>query len=203
MSELEDGLAHALAVLAVTLAILFYLGWWRIPRVTIGDNETALIYRHGRFSRQVGPGRHFLFPGSVVRRCRTIPQTLHIRPPDMLTRDGIPVRVTALVTFRIAPADARGVLETDVLTPIERVRHTALFALSDLIEDRTMADLLEERGGLDAELTSNMREREVPLPPRIALLDVRVGPLTVGPDVRRMLIAAARDRANPDPTAGA
>jgi|GEM_PF-7056823 len=136
MSELEDGLAHALAVLAVTLAILFYLGWWRIPRTTIADHETALIYRHGRFSRQVGPGRHFVFPGSTVRRCRTIPQTLHIRPPDMLTRDGIPVRATALVTFRIA------------------------------------------------------------------LLDVRVGPLTVGPDVRRMLIAAARDRAT-YPTAGA
>src|ERR671931_924436 len=66
------------------------------------EYERAVVFRLGRVIDKKGPGLILLVPAidRMVRvSLRTI--TLNVPPQDVITRDNIPVRVDAVVYFRV------------------------------------------------------------------------------------------------------
>src|SRR4051812_45008547 len=66
------------------------------------EYERGVVFRLGRVIEQKGPGVVLLIPGvdRLVRvSLRTI--TLTIPPQELITRDNVPARVTAVAYFRV------------------------------------------------------------------------------------------------------
>src|SRR3954452_20341760 len=66
------------------------------------EYERAVVFRLGRLTDERGPGLIFLIPGidRMVRvSLRTV--TLTIPAQEVITRDNVPARVTAVTSYRI------------------------------------------------------------------------------------------------------
>src|SRR5215210_6219977 len=72
------------------------------------EYERGVVFRLGRLIGQKGPGLILLIPviDQLVRvDLRTV--TLNIPPQDIITRDNVPARVTAVAYFKVVhPRDA-------------------------------------------------------------------------------------------------
>src|ERR687883_671062 len=70
------------------------------------EYERAVVFRLGRVIDKKGPGLVLLVPAidRMVRvSLRTV--TLNVPPQDVITRDNVPVRVDAVVYFRVVDPD--------------------------------------------------------------------------------------------------
>ena len=77
------------------------------------EYERGVVFRLGRVIDLKGPGVALLVPGAdrMVRvSLRTV--TLRIPPQEVITRDNVPVRVTAVAYFRVIDPN-RSVLEEE------------------------------------------------------------------------------------------
>src|SRR5437763_11796058 len=98
------------AVLVAVVVLLFLVLLFLVSAIKVArEYERGIIFRLGRLLPEPkGPGLFILIP--VVDRMvkvdlRTI--TLNIPPQEVITKDNVPVRVSAVAYFRIvAPKDA-------------------------------------------------------------------------------------------------
>lgn len=74
-------------------------------RRTVPVRHEGLLYVRGAYSRTLGPGRHRLPRGADLVEVDLREQHLPLSPQEVLTADGLSVRVTAVV--RCAVVDAR------------------------------------------------------------------------------------------------
>ena len=187
-SDLAD-VAIALGILGFALfwpvrGILAALNWVIIPQ-----GEVGLVYRFGRFRRELPSGRHLLGFGATVRRIPVIPQTLHVRGPETTTKDGWPVETWALVTFQVEPGQARAAAEADVLAPIARVRHAVGLALAEHADRTDLATLLGSRAAQDDALADALGD--CVMPAHLRILSARVSRVRYPPAARRHLARLA------------
>ncbi len=133
----------AIIVVLVVLAAIGVTALGASVRV-LREYERAVVFRLGRLMPQRGPGLILLVPtiDRMVRvSLRTV--TLTIPPQETITRDNIPVRVTAVAYYRV-------VEPTMAVTEVENV-HTATVQIAQT----TLRSVL---GGVD--LDSLLSERE-------------------------------------------
>src|SRR3954451_20513980 len=94
------------------------------------EYERGVVFRLGRLIGQKGPGLVLLIPmiDQLVRvDLRTV--TLNIPPQDIITRDNVPARVTAVAYFRV-------VQPRDAIVQVERfLEATSQIAQDDLAVD--------------------------------------------------------------------
>jgi regulator of protease activity HflC (stomatin/prohibitin superfamily) len=71
--------------------------------VIIAEYEEAVVLRFGKYNRTLGPGLHVIWPLFVeaVLHDRISPRTYNLDAQSLLTADGKPVVVSAIVTARI------------------------------------------------------------------------------------------------------
>lgn len=81
------------------VSILDLFKFW----VVLDEFERGVLLRLGRFQREVGPGFHWLFPFNVdkVLCDNVVPRTVGLGAQALVTKDGKPVAVTAVVTASI------------------------------------------------------------------------------------------------------
>ncbi|RBY85266.1 SPFH domain-containing protein [Blastococcus sp. TF02A-26] len=144
-------------------------------RVVVQEWERVLVYRDGRFAEELGAGRH----RRSRRRQRFVrvavhPRLLAVPGQEVLTADGLSVRVSLTVQCRTA--DPRRWHET-VEDADALVYATVQVALREAVAGRTLDELLAAR----ADLADDVRERVGPAPEvvgveleRIWLRDVMV-----------------------------
>jgi regulator of protease activity HflC (stomatin/prohibitin superfamily) len=88
------------------LSIVFLLAIFLVTSVKImREYERAVVFRLGRLLGSKGPGMIILIPGidKMVRvDLRTV--TLDVPPQDIITRDNVSVKVSAVVYFRVLDA---------------------------------------------------------------------------------------------------
>jgi regulator of protease activity HflC (stomatin/prohibitin superfamily) len=95
------GIGFAAIVLVAVIAVILFILTSAIKIVK--EYERGVIFRLGRVQgRAKGPGLFILIP--VVDRMvkvdlRTV--TLDVPPQDLITRDNVPARVTAVIYFRV------------------------------------------------------------------------------------------------------
>src|SRR6188474_1635192 len=97
-------------VVVVVLFVLFFLG--SAVRV-LREYERGVIFRLGRLIAQKGPGLILLIP--VIDRMvridlRTV--TLTVPPQEVISKDNVTVRVTAVAYFRVIDSN-RAVTEVE------------------------------------------------------------------------------------------
>jgi regulator of protease activity HflC (stomatin/prohibitin superfamily) len=160
-------------------------------RIVVQEWERVLVYRDGRFERELGPGRHRLRAGR--RRFAWValrPRLLTVPVQEVLTHDGLAVKVSLLVTVRVA--DARTWSEA-VEQPDAFLYAALQVALREEVGSRTLEELLADR----SEAAERMRSVVVPAAGRagLAVDAVAVRDVVVPAEVRRAAAAVVTARA--------
>jgi regulator of protease activity HflC (stomatin/prohibitin superfamily) len=133
----------AIIIVLVVLAVIGLAAAGASVRV-LREYERGVVFRLGRLMDQRGPGLILLMPtiDRMVRvSLRTV--TLTVPPQEIITRDNIPARVTAVAYYRV-------VNPNHAVTQVENYHHATL-----QISQTTLRSVL---GGVD--LDSLLAERE-------------------------------------------
>ena len=98
--------------------------------LTVPTHERAIEYVDGVCTRVLGPGRHRSPQRATYRRVDVLERIVTTAPQDVLTSDGVSVRVTAAVRWKVA--DPRAFVE-QVLDPAAVVYLAVQVALRDAL----------------------------------------------------------------------
>jgi regulator of protease activity HflC (stomatin/prohibitin superfamily) len=137
-----------IAVLVIVGALIAYWTWQvsEKRRIVIMEHEAGVKYVDGKFVSVLGAGRHSTWPGAVsIVRIDLREQTFSVAGQEMLTSDKLPVRASLVVTYRVAdPRD----YQTQSSGPYAQLYQAAQVALRERVAQRTLDDIVADRGGL-------------------------------------------------------
>jgi regulator of protease activity HflC (stomatin/prohibitin superfamily) len=139
----------AIVVILVVLLALAATGAAASVRV-LREYERAVVFRLGRLMEQRGPGLVTIVPGidRMVRvSLRTV--TLTVPPQEVITRDNVPVRVTAVAYYRVVDPN-RAVVE--VQSYDDATLQIAQTTLRSVLGGADLDTLLGEREHLNEDL---------------------------------------------------
>jgi regulator of protease activity HflC (stomatin/prohibitin superfamily) len=159
----------ALVVIGVAALFLFILlaSAVRILR----EYERGVIFRLGRLIAQKGPGLILLIPiiDKMVRvDLRTV--TLNVPPQEVITRDNVTVRVTAVAYFRVIdPNRAITEIENFLLATSQNSQTT----LRSVLGKAELDSLLSERERLNTELQQIIDEQTEPWGIKVTTVEVK------------------------------
>jgi regulator of protease activity HflC (stomatin/prohibitin superfamily) len=135
------------------------------------EYERAVVFRLGRVIDQKGPGLILLVPAvdRMVRvSLRTV--TLRIPPQEVITRDNVPARVTAVAYFRVIDPQ-RSVLDVeDYMAATLQIAQTTLRSVLGKVELDT---LLAEREKLNADLQQIIDEQTEPWGIKVTIVEIK------------------------------
>jgi regulator of protease activity HflC (stomatin/prohibitin superfamily) len=82
---------------------LVALGYWSPSQMTVFEFERGLRYRNGRFAGVLAPGRHWYSKRiGRITKVDVRPVILAVPGQELLTSDGIAVKVSLLATYEVA-----------------------------------------------------------------------------------------------------
>jgi len=135
------------------------------------EYERGVVFRLGRVTSQRGPGLIFLMPAidRMVRvSLRTV--TLQIPAQEIITRDNVPARVTAVAYYRIIDS-TKSVLEIeDVLAATSQIAQTTLRSVLGKAE---LDALLAERERLNEHLQQIIDDQTEPWGVKVTTVEIR------------------------------
>jgi hypothetical protein len=155
-----------LAVVAVT-AVALAAASVRVLR----EYERAVVFRLGRVIDQKGPGLVLLIP-AVDRMVRVSLRTITLRIPhqDVITRDNVPVKVAAVVYFRVIDP-RRSVLEIeDYIAATLQIAQTTL---RSILGKADLDALLSERERLNESLQQIIDEQTEPWGIKVTIVEIK------------------------------
>ena len=151
-------LASALAYAAASVRVL-------------REYERGVVFRLGRVTSQRGPGMIFLRPGidRMVRvSLRTV--TLDIPAQELITRDNVPARVTAVAYYRIVDSRKSVVEIEDVLVATSQIAQTTLRSVLGKAE---LDALLSERERLNEHLQQIIDDQTEPWGVKVTAVEIK------------------------------
>lgn len=124
-------------------------------RVTIMEWESGVHFVDGKVRGVLEPGRHHLWPlRSQVQRVDRRPRWLVVSGQDVLTADGLSVRVSGLARWKVV--DPVAFLAAAESAPADL--HTAVqLAIRDAITTVSLDELVSARSGAFGGLTESVR----------------------------------------------
>ncbi|MFN8076637.1 MAG: SPFH domain-containing protein [Kineosporiaceae bacterium] len=165
-------------------------------RVVVADHERGVLSAAGAPPRLLGPGRHrFWRRGCRVRVVDLRPSLLRVSGQEVLTADGVGVRLSVVLRYRILDPLAWMASAADDDTGAPRLYLAAQLAVRDVVGATAAADLPALRG----EATAALAEAVAAVAAEVGaqLLEVAVRDLTLPGDLKRVFaqVAAARQEA--------
>jgi regulator of protease activity HflC (stomatin/prohibitin superfamily) len=162
-----------LTVLLIVLAVMLVLG------LTLGsasvrvlrEYERGVVFRLGRLIELKGPGVVLLIPflDRLVRvSLRTV--TLQVPPQEVITRDNVPARVTAVAYFRVVDPNKSIVEIQDVLSATSQIAQTTLRSVLGKAELDT---LLSEREQLNENLQHIIDDQTEPWGVKVTTVEIK------------------------------
>jgi regulator of protease activity HflC (stomatin/prohibitin superfamily) len=156
-------MSPANGVASASIAILsFIVAAIAANAVKIADQwERVVVLRLGKFRSLEGPGLFFIVPiiETVPYRIDTRVITSNFRAEQTMTRDTVPVDVDAVLFWRVVDPKTAAL---DVADYGSAINWAAQTALRDVIGKTTLADMLEGREKLSAELRRIIDARTEP-----------------------------------------
>ena len=139
-----EGNAPVLIILAVIVVIL--LSGLRI----VQQFERGVVFRLGRFVAIREPGLAWIVPLlDVMRSVDVRVMTLALEPQESMTKDNVPVKVRAVVWYRVTqPREAL----IEVQSYLSAVTQTSLTALRTVMGKHSLDDILKEQDMLSLSL---------------------------------------------------
>ncbi len=135
------------------------------------EYERGVVFRLGRLVDQRGPGVTFLIPfvDRIVRvSLRTVTQ--QIPPQEVITRDNVPARVTAVTYFHVVDANRSVVEIQDVLSATSQIAQTTLRSVLGKAELDT---LLAERERLNEDLQQIIDDQTEPWGIKVTAVEIK------------------------------
>ncbi len=160
----------AIIVVLVVLAVLAITAASAAVRV-LREYERGVVFRLGRLTEQRGPGLILLVPtiDRMVRvSLRTI--TLTVPPQEIITRDNIPARVTAVAYYRVV--DPR-----NAITQVENYHNATLqiaqTTLRSVLGGADLDMLLAERDRLNEDLQHVIDAQTEPWGIKVTMVEIK------------------------------
>src|SRR4051794_9666358 len=135
------------------------------------EYERGVIFRLGRVIEKKGPGLILLMPAvdRMVRvSLRTV--TLNVPPQDVITRDNVPVRVDAVVYFRVVDPDSAVVQVENFHKATSQIAQTTL---RSVLGKADLDMLLTEREELNEELRKIIDDQTEPWGIKVTTVEIK------------------------------
>ena len=158
------------------VALIFFIGWGvRILR----EYERAVIFRLGRSARAIvnpggqghGPGLVLLVP-LIDRMIRVSLRTvaLEVPPQDVITRDNVSLKVSAVIYLRVIDPEKAIVAVQDYLYATTQIAQTTLRSVLGQVE---LDDLLSARDKVNQQLQRIIDESTEPWGIKVTTVEVK------------------------------
>src|SRR5271170_1777244 len=135
------------------------------------EYERGVVFRLGRLSELKGPGVVALVPFvDRLERVSLRTVTLQIPPQEVITRDNVPARVTAVAYFRVVDPNKSIVEIQDVLAATSQVAQTTLRSVLGKAELDT---LLSEREHLNENLQHIIDDQTEPWGIKVTTVEIK------------------------------
>jgi regulator of protease activity HflC (stomatin/prohibitin superfamily) len=160
-------------IVVVVVVVLLLLGLTLAAASVrvLREYERGVVFRLGRLLDQKGPGVVLLIP--VVDRMvrvslRTVTQ--QIPPQEVITRDNVPARVTAVTYFHVVDPNKSVVEVQDVLSATSQIAQTTLRSVLGKAELDT---LLAERERLNEDLQHIIDDQTEPWGIKVTAVEIK------------------------------
>src|SRR5260370_5254604 len=176
------GMAPGVGVV-VFIAAIFILSGLKV----LNEYERAVVFRLGRLTPYRGPGVVFVIP--VLERMaridlRTV--TLDIPPQDVITKDNVTVKVSAVLYFRVVDP-SRAVTEVaNYLFATMQLAQTTLRSVGGQTE---LDELLSQRDKLNARIQEIVDSQTEPWGVKVTLVELKN--IDLPQDMQRAIAAPA------------
>ncbi|MDI6741924.1 MAG: slipin family protein [Smithella sp.] len=137
----------------------------------LSEYERAVIFRLGRIRDAKGPGLIIIIPGidRMVRvDMRTI--TLDVPPQDVITKDNVSIKVSAVVYFRVMDANSAVTNVENYLYATSQLAQTTLRSVCGQME---LDEILSEREKINMNLQEILDRSTEPWGIKISLVEVK------------------------------
>jgi regulator of protease activity HflC (stomatin/prohibitin superfamily) len=159
----------AIVVVAVVAVILFIL---TSAIKVVKEYERGVIFRLGRVrGRAKGPGLFILIPivdKMVKVGLRTV--TLDVPPQEVITRDNVPARVTAVIYFRVIDPNKSVIEVENHVLATSQISQTTL---RSVIGQKELDDLLTNREEINEQLQRIIDEQTEPWGIKVSVVEVK------------------------------
>ncbi|WP_347352985.1 slipin family protein [Intrasporangium sp.] len=159
-----------IAVVGIVVALVFLSLLGSSVRV-LREYERGVVFRLGRLIDLKNAGLVLLIP--VVDRMVRVSLrviTLNVPPQDVITRDNVPVRVTAVAYFRVIDANKAIVEVEDYYAATSQIAQTSLRAVLGKAELDT---LLAERERLNEDLQKVIDQQTEPWGVKVSIVEIK------------------------------
>jgi regulator of protease activity HflC (stomatin/prohibitin superfamily) len=135
------------------------------------EYERAIVFRLGRVIEQKGPGLVLLIP-AVDRMVRVSLRTVTLRIPhqEVITRDNVPVKVAAVVYFRVIDP-TKSVVEVE--NHVNATLQIAQTTLRSVLGKAELDTLLAERERLNESLQQIIDEHTEPWGIKVSVVEIK------------------------------
>jgi len=162
-----------LTTLLIALAVLLLLGLTLAAASVrvLREYERGVVFRLGRLSDLKGPGVVLLIPFvDRLERVSLRTVTLQIPPQEIITRDNVPARVTAVTYFRVIDPNKSIVEIQDVLAATSQIAQTTLRSVLGKAE---LDHLLSEREQLNENLQHIIDDQTEPWGIKVTTVEIK------------------------------
>src|SRR5687768_10254105 len=162
-------IAVVLIVLAVVAVAAMVLAGASVR--VLREYERGVVFRLGRIIEQKGPGLILLIP-AVDRMVRVSLRTVTLRIPhqEVITRDNVPVKVAAVVYFRVIDP-SRSVVEVE--NHVGATLQIAQTTLRSILGKAELDALLSERERLNESLQQIIDEHTEPWGIKVSVVEIK------------------------------
>jgi regulator of protease activity HflC (stomatin/prohibitin superfamily) len=164
------GIGLAAIVLVAVVAVILFILTSAIKIVK--EYERGVIFRLGRVQgRAKGPGLFILIPvvdKMVKVGLRTV--TLDVPPQDLITRDNVPARVTAVIYFRVVDPNKSVIEVENHVLATSQISQTTL---RSVLGQKNLYDLLTNREAINEELQKIIDEQTEPWGVKVSVVEVK------------------------------
>jgi regulator of protease activity HflC (stomatin/prohibitin superfamily) len=161
----------AIAIGIVVVLAFFLLLFLGSSVRVLREYERGVIFRLGRLIALKGPGLIILIPiiDRMVRvDLRTV--TLNISPQEVITRDNVPSRVTAVAYFKVIDPDKAITEVENFLLATSQIAQTAMRSVLGKAE---LDQLLSERERLNEDLQKIIDEQTEPWGVKVSTVEIK------------------------------
>jgi regulator of protease activity HflC (stomatin/prohibitin superfamily) len=157
---------YVLIVLAF-IALWFFSLAIRILR----EYERGVVFTLGRFSRVAGPGLVIIIP-LIQQMVRTDLRTIVdvVPPQDVITRDNVPVKVSAVIYSRIVDPERAIINVANYMTATSQLAQTTL---RSVLGKHELDQLLAERDKLNADIQSILDKQTDPWGIKVSNVEIK------------------------------
>jgi regulator of protease activity HflC (stomatin/prohibitin superfamily) len=162
-------ISAVLIVLAVLVVAALALAGASVR--VLREYERGVVFRLGRVIQQKGPGLILLIP-AVDRLVRVSLRTVTLRIPhqEVITRDNVPVKVAAVVYFRVIDP-TRSVVEVE--NHVNATLQIAQTTLRSVLGKAELDTLLAERERLNESLQQIIDEHTEPWGIKVSVVEIK------------------------------